>query len=294
MQSHSPKPSASKISRRAFLKGAGLAALGISMTVLGGTEFFFMVDDPDNIELVKLEIRLPSLDTAFDGFRIVQISDIHMDEWMDQTRLENILSTCQQLSPDVLVITGDFITREIKTVIPPLTRALKPAGENMLILATLGNNDYRYDKQIMHDVLKDCNIIELRNSIYTFYKNNAQLHFAGIDDIWFGKPNLSKVLDEMPPDGTGILLVHEPDFADKSSKTNRFDLQLSGHTHGGQINLPGIGTPITPPFGHKYVSGMYQVGSMIQYTNRGLGFSQMEPKVRINCPPEITQITLKS
>lgn len=294
MQSYSIKKPSSKLSRRAFLKGMGFAALGTSMTVLGGAKVFSMVDDPNIIEVVKIRIKLPKLDPTFDGFKIVQISDIHMDEWMDQTRLENILSACQQLSPDVMVITGDFITREIKSVIPPLSRALKPAGDSMLILATLGNNDYRYDDQIMHEVLKDCNIIELQNSIYTFHKNNAHLHIAGIDDIWFGKPNLSKVLDEIPSDGACILLVHEPDFADKSSKTNRFDLQLSGHTHGGQINLPGIGTPITPPHGHKYVSGMYQVGSLIQYTNRGLGFSQMPPKVRINCPPEITLFTLQS
>jgi predicted MPP superfamily phosphohydrolase len=86
-------------------------------------------------------------------------------------------------------------------------------------------------------------------------------------------------------------LVHEPDFADVGAQTGRFDLQLSGHSHGGQINFPLLGPPLLPPCARKYPLGRYQVGEMNLYTNRGLGM--VPPKVRINCRPEITVFTLE-
>jgi predicted MPP superfamily phosphohydrolase len=87
-------------------------------------------------------------------------------------------------------------------------------------------------------------------------------------------------------------LAHEPDFADTSAATGRFDLQLSGHTHGGQVVLPFIGPPILPHLGRKYPSGLYKVQEMFQYTNRGVGMARLP--LRINCPPEITVFILES
>jgi len=264
------------------------------MVYLGGNKLSKMVDNPDVIEIVEMQIRLPSLDSAFNGMKVIQISDIHMDEWMDQTRLEKIMTMCSSLDHDLLIITGDFLTRSYSDDVDPLIRVLKPLAETMPMIAIVGNNDIRYNDIIIHDILKECKITELVNSVFTLNKGNSSLHFAGLDDVYYGNPDLDLVLDQIPEEGACILLVHEPDFADTSSKTGRFDLQLSGHTHGGQIIIPGIGAPITPPYGHKYISGLNKIGEMLEYTNRGLGFSQKGPKVRINCPPEITLFTLLS
>jgi uncharacterized protein len=103
---------------------------------------------------------------------------------------------------------------------------------------------------------------------------------------------LDAVLDQLHDNSAAILLAHEPDFADLSAESNRFDLQVSGHSHGGQIVLPLYGPPILPHLGRKYPSGLYQVGNMLQYTNRGVGMARLP--VRFNCPPEITIFTLKS
>jgi predicted MPP superfamily phosphohydrolase len=92
-------------------------------------------------------------------------------------------------------------------------------------------------------------------------------------------------------DSAAILLAHEPDFADISMRTNRFDLQVSGHSHGGQVVFPFYGPPILPYLGQKYPSGLYRVGSMLQYTNRGVGM--IDPPIRFNCPPEITMFELQ-
>jgi predicted MPP superfamily phosphohydrolase len=98
------------------------------------------------------------------------------------------------------------------------------------------------------------------------------------------------VIDQLPADGAALLLAHEPDFADTSAATGRFDLQLSGHSHGGQVRVPLVGAPRLPPLGRKYPIGVYQVGSMLQYTSRGVGM--IPPRVRFCCRPEIALLTL--
>jgi predicted MPP superfamily phosphohydrolase len=113
-----------------------------------------------------------------------------------------------------------------------------------------------------------------------------------VDDIWEGAPRLDEVTAQLSDNGAAILLAHEPDFADTSAATGRFDLQLSGHTHGGQVVLPFMGAPILPYLGRKYGSGLYKVGEMLQYTNRGVGMARLP--IRINCPPEITLFVLES
>jgi len=103
---------------------------------------------------------------------------------------------------------------------------------------------------------------------------------------------LDVVLAKLPPSGPAILLAHEPDFADVSATTGRFSLQISGHSHGGQLIFPGIGTLVRGPHAKKYPLGRYRIGEMVHYTSRGLGTNVFW--IRINCPPEITVFTLAS
>ena len=159
-------------------------------------------------------------------------------------------------------------------------------------LAVLGNHDYWTNANAVRSALKACKVIELSNDVYSLSNGSDQLHIAGVDDIWEGQDRLDIVLDKLPQTGAAILLAHEPDYADVSAKTGRFDLQLSGHSHGGQVVLPFIGTPVLPYLGRKYPSGLYRVGMMWQYTNRGVGMARL--KVRFNCRPEITVFTLES
>jgi uncharacterized protein len=117
------------------------------------------------------------------------------------------------------------------------------------------------------------------------------LYFCGLDDLKEGKPRLNRALEGLSDEGAAILLIHEPDFADESAATGRFDLQLSGHSHGGQVGLPLLRYPFLPKFSRKYPSGLYRVSDMFLYTNRGLG---AHPRFRFNCRPEITVFTLRS
>ena len=144
----------------------------------------------------------------------------------------------------------------------------------------------------MRQILRESSIIEVGNAVHTLQRSDATLHIAGVDDHWERKDRLDLVLDILPQEGAAILLAHEPDFADISAATGRFDLQLSGHSHGGQVIIPFLGPPMLPWFARKYPIGLYKVGDMFQYTNRGVGM--IPPTVRFNCRPEITVLTLKS
>jgi len=144
----------------------------------------------------------------------------------------------------------------------------------------------------VQDALRRGGVRLLMNSIHTLERNGEQVHIAGVDDVYEYRDDLDAVMTQLPKDGCAILLAHEPDFADTSAATERFDLQLSGHSHGGQVVVPFIGPPVLPDLGKKYPSGLYQVGNMLQYTNRGVGTSI--PPVRFNCRPEITIFTLES
>jgi predicted MPP superfamily phosphohydrolase len=139
--------------------------------------------------------------------------------------------------------------------------------------------------------LSDAGVEVLRNSVKTIRRGTSKLYIAAVDDVRQGMDRLDQVLEVLPENGAAILLAHEPDFADVSAATGRFDLQLSGHSHGGQIVLPWIGPPLLPEMGRKYPSGLYTVNDMLLYTNRGIGVTTVN--ARFNCRPEITHFTLE-
>jgi hypothetical protein len=247
----------------------------------------------DHIELVQIALNLPRLDPEFDGYRLVQISDIHMGTGgMDGERLSQIVEMVNAQEPDVVVITGDFTTHgSVEAVADQLIEPLKHLRPADCALSVLGNHDHVTDPVHVREIARAAKIIDLNNQVHTIYRDDAQLHFGGIDTSYYQKDRLDEVLAHMPDKGAAILLAHEPEFADRSAKTGRFDLQLSGHSHGGQVRLFNLAM-LPVPHGMKYRSGQYQIGKMIQYTNRGLGTGTLP--LRINCRPEITVLTLRA
>jgi len=138
--------------------------------------------------------------------------------------------------------------------------------------------------------LKESGLPVLINSGLALNMGQQMLYLVGLDDGWMGHPDLSKALEQRRGKTPTILLVHEPDFADTFCADSTVSLQLSGHSHGGQIRIPGVGALVLPPHGRKYDQGLYRVKDMWVYTTRGIGV--IGPPVRLNCRPEITEITL--
>ena len=246
----------------------------------------------ENFQLEEVEVIIPELDPSFDGYRLANISDIHLGQWITPDHLHGVVDLVNQEKPDSITITGDFVSYILDDYINDLKTALMDLKPSEHSFAVLGNHDHWLGANTIRKILTECEIIDVSNSVYTLHRDDATLHMAGVDSVMLGKHHLEQVLAELPENGPAILLAHEPDFADISSITGRFSLQISGHSHGGQFLIPGLGTLIRGPHFIKYPAGKYQVGDMIQYTSRGLGTNIFW--IRINCPPEITMFTLKS
>ncbi|MBZ0280454.1 MAG: metallophosphoesterase [Anaerolineae bacterium] len=280
------------LSRRKFLKISVLSALGTVGAGVGGFGYAHDIE-PDRVEVVRVNLTLPRLNPAFNGYQLVQISDIHIDTGMTKERLQRIVQMVNDLQPDAIAITGDYITGRwlLERSLENLVEVLSGLRAKDAAVAVLGNHDHWTDANGVRGVLRDSGLTELSNAVHTVRRGDAMLHLSGVDDYWERNDRLDEVLDLLPEEGAAILLAHEPDYADISAATGRFDLQISGHSHGGQVIIPVLNRPVVvPTYGRKYPLGRYQVGTMIQYTNRGLG--TVPPAVRFNCRPEITLFTL--
>ena len=266
----------------------------------GGIKYITGVE-PGWFEVSEVRLTLPRLLKSFSGLRMVQISDIHIGPWMSMESVKSIFEMALAQSPDMIALTGDYVltfgrrgsdrntyTKELDE----LAVLLKDMSDRCFTVAVQGNHDYYYDTHAVQSSFRRGNVKLLINSVHTLERNGERLHIAGLDDVYEHRDDFEALMAQLPDDGCAILLAHEPDFADISSATGRFDLQISGHSHGGQVVLPFVGPPILPDWGKKYPLGLYQVGGMFQYTNRGVGNSI--PAVRFNCRPEITVFTLES
>jgi predicted MPP superfamily phosphohydrolase len=285
-----------RVSRRDFLKlSAWLLGLGAAASV-GGVEYVTQIE-PAWVEVTRPTLKLPRLHPAFSGFRLAQMSDIHMGGWMNRARLDKAVQLILDEAPDAVAITGDYLlgrgwdnTRA--AALEEVCAALKPLVDAFPVFTVMGNHDYWTDIAKIRPKIREAGLKELANEVHTFRRGDASLHICGLDDVYENRQRLDHVLTRLPSEGAAILLCHEPDFADTSAAAGRFDLQISGHSHGGQVVLPYYGVVHTPRHGHKYPLGQYQVGTMIQYTNRGVGMARIP--IRFNCRPEITIFTLES
>jgi predicted MPP superfamily phosphohydrolase len=169
------------------------------------------------------------------------------------------------------------------------------------VFGVLGNHDHSSGVGWVRFCLQGANVQELNNTTHTIRRGEEMLHLVGMDDLWPANrgipepiwthlPLLQQMTAALPEQGAAILLVHEPDFADVAAHIGRYDLELSGHSHGGQVRLPFAGALRLPPLAHNYPCGLYNVKNMMHYTNRGLGM--ISPRFRLNCRPEITVFEL--
>ncbi len=234
------------------------------------------------IELREHDIVLPHLPAEFDGFRILQLTDLHLD--MNPEIPHAIIECIQEVDYDIGVLTGDFRAATFGPHEPCVDamRLLRVHLQSPLY-GILGN----HDTIRMLPLLEALDIQMLINNAVPIERDGQSIFLAGIDDPhYYRADNLEKTCDDVPHDAVSILLSHSPEMYRHAAHAG-FDVMLSGHTHGGQICLPG-GTPVMCNIRgpRKLCAGRWQHGEMIGYTSRGTGVSIVD--VRLNCPPEIT------
>lgn len=207
-----------RLSGRKFLK---MAALSAGVTGALGFGYAWWVE-PGWVGVERVEVGLPRLDAAFDGYRVVQVSDVHADGWMTPGRLSDAVRLVNGERPDLVALIGDLVTSDdfadasFADVAPRLVGPLKGIRARDGAVAVLGNHDHWTDARLVRRVLRDGNLEDVGNGFVSVRRGGAALHVAG-------------VLDALPGGGAAVLLAHEPDFADTGAESGRFDLQLSGH-----------------------------------------------------------------
>lgn len=299
------------ISRRTFLKTAGLLSVGVaaaSGVALSGEE-------TSDFQLEEIRIALPDLPAEFYNYRIAFISDLHLGPWFPIDWLATVLARIEDSKPDLLLLGGDYIwipdstlsalfpgMREKKfaalspdTMAPAIFAAvadqLKKVAAPDGVCAIYGNHDRWEGPEVCRDLIARAGVSFLVNSTFEVKRAASSLQIYGVDDYWTGFPNYA------PDISTGarnvrILLSHNPDGIIAAGHVNPggFDLALAGHTHGGQICLPVVGPLVTNVRNKQLRQGLAQTATFPAYVSRGLGV--VEIPYRINCRPEISLLTL--
>lgn len=267
--------------------GAGVVALGADATLLA----------PNFPQVIRREIALRRWPASLDGFTIALLSDFHYDPYFSIHPIQAAIGIVNNLRPDLIALTGDFVSlpwvgnrRKAAAAAEPCANLLKQLNAPQGLWAVLGNHDCYTDPQRVTGALEGEKISVLANHSVAIERNGARFWLSGVDDVITRRADLDAALRDVPKDEAVVLLAHEPDYADHVARYP-VDLQLSGHTHGGQVRLPFVGPLYLPELARKYVWGLYKIGELTLYTNAGLG--TVEVPVRLNCPPEITLLTIR-
>lgn len=278
-----PRPPARTFSRRACL--AALAAGGALL--LGAPLALFHHEQRLTIERVTIP---PQAGDAEPRLTVALLSDLHIKGRRDAQALAHTVETVNALAPDLIALAGDYVWRDASSIslaTPALAQLQAPLG----VYAVLGNHDVWADRETVTAGLQQAGVQVLVNQGLPLPLDQGNVYLAGLDDGMAGAPDLGLALAGHDGRAPVLLLFHEPDLGHEMVAQGKVWLHLAGHSHGGQVRLPGRGALILPPHAHRYDMGLYQVGPGWIYVNRGLGTTLVP--LRLNCPPEITLLHLR-
>ena len=284
-QTTAPQPTRRKFLRRALQCGFGVAGLGAS-----GVGYGFW--EASQIRIRRETIRLPRLPDAFAGKTVAVLADFHHGPLVSLDFIRRAVAIAQDLGADAYALVGDFAHKGTHTTeqLPPCLEVAASLQAPLGVFAIPGNHDMQHGGRVYREAIAATPLTDLTNRAVRIPLGAESLWLAGVDDLWWGKPDLTAAVHGIPKDASVILLAHNPDYAELTPDA-RIDLILSGHTHGGQAYLPGLGAGWMPSrFGSKYRAGLVQAPASQVFVSRGLGEAGIP--VRLKCPPEINLLTL--
>lgn len=271
------------VSRRGVLKAFSAAMVVPSAARaerrMARNEFFV-------VEQVELTVK--GLDPAHDGLRIAQLSDIHVGQGTPDGRVIAAVRALKEEKPDLAVMTGDYVTTHRDPIhrVPELL-----AGIGVPTFAVMGNHDHWTNAPALRKGLEGVDYTVLQNQNTTFRINGADFTVIGIDDRTTRMHDAHQALKGAKK-GSRLVLAHTPTSV-KDLPENEGLLQLSGHTHGGQMHIPKLTAAVFRSSGQPYIRGLYEVNGNQVYVNRGLGFGKGTRLPRIASDPELTVVTLR-
>ena len=244
--------------------------------------------EPYMLTIEHQRISVRRLPGEFEGFRVVQLSDVHHGPFSDRSQIERAVETANRLQPDIIALTGDYISKE-RQYAAPCAEMLGKLEAKYGVYAVLGNHDHWTDAALITDLFRAEGITVLVNQGMRFQKGNSAFWLAGVDDTMVGLEDLSLALAGAQEDEMKLLLAHNPIILRRAARAN-VDLVLSGHTHGGQVAIrPERGAQAR---GRKrMLKGLGKLGSTQIYVNRGLGTVVLP--IRYGCPPEVSLLELR-
>jgi predicted MPP superfamily phosphohydrolase len=269
--------------RRQWLKWAGVA----SAAALIGVDATLIERRRLGVNTYRIPVR--HLPPAFIGFRIVQLSDLHLDPLTPLPWLCGVLDQAQRLNGQIIVCTGDYVhargrATQVDAIWPELVRLRAPLG----VFNVLGNHDHWADTGRSLEWLERSGQ-SVRHRARPVQIGAHRIWIAGAGDYWEDRCGIDEALAPVPTDECRIVLAHNPDTADVPWRS-RVDLMLSGHTHGGQVRLPLLGAPVLPVRNKRYASGLVTTDRTRVFISRGIGWAILP--VRFNCPPQIAVLEL--
>ena len=270
-----------RITRRRFL--AATAAFG------GATLADASAIEPYWLEVSRHDVPVTGLPAEFDGIRIAQISDVHLPGTPDAAR--RTAQAVERDRPDIVVLTGDIIEQAV--YLPALTDFASAVRGRLGTFAVLGNWEHKagITPAIARAAYARAGVTFLFNESVALRRNGATLRLVGFDDPVVGAPDPARALAGRDSADVDLWLIHGPAYADTLPRSTPIPAMiLSGHTHGGQIRLPGL-TLYTPPGSGRYVSGWYRDAFAPLYVSRGIGTATI--RMRFCCRPELPVFTLR-
>lgn len=282
------------INRRQFIKRTLLGLGGVFF--MGSAASYAYMVEPFWLEVSKKTLYLPKIPLAFQSCKVLHFTDIHYQHPVTKKDLAKVMEQINRLKPDIICFTGDLADHSatpIKELIPLLSDLKAPMGK----FAIMGNHDGRHLD--LSRVWRESGFVYLQNEHRIIRYKGDQLAMAGIDYLpqSLTSPRairrlVRQALDGIEPETCTVMLSHYPDYADEI-KHFPVDLQLSGHSHGGQVKAPLIGPIVSVNGAMKYVEGLYQWQDrqMQLYVDRGIGCSILP--IRFNCRPQMTLLELK-
>ncbi|WNG47831.1 metallophosphoesterase [Archangium minus] len=239
--------------------------------------------------LRRRAVRIEGLPPELDGYRIGQLSDVHCGPYASEKRVASWVARLNAQNLDLVTVTGDLITHGSSHV-EAVARALGGLRAKNGAFACMGNHDYFTDGEHLVRQLRRNGLNVLRNEGKVIERGGARLYVAGVDDTWTSRDDIDRALAARPEGAPTILLAHDPDLFPEA-QAREVELTLSGHTHGGQLGVPGVPRLSLGRFVTVWVAGLYRKGRSWLYVNRGAGTTG--PPARLGAPAELTVITLR-